>query len=66
MSDEVETTHIGIYVGGPDDLRKAEILKVKMPCGNEWALHPGDTIPVESIPCSCGSPRHWFYKVGNS
>ena len=33
-----------------------------LPCGHEVKYEKLEDIPFESVPCSCGDPRHWFIK----
>lgn len=35
---------------------------VEMPCGQKWHLAKGSAWPDHDIKCSCGNPRHWFFK----
>lgn len=37
-------------------------LEIKMPCNHSVIYESSIDIPVESVPCSCGDPAHWFIK----
>lgn len=36
-------------------------LKVMMPCGYQWLMTT--YIPSRDIPCACGDPNHWFFRL---
>ena len=42
---------------------KKPFLTIKMPCGCWSVYETFEDIPNESVPCSCGNPKHWFVKI---
>lgn len=35
---------------------------IELACGGKVIYQTFDDIPCESVPCSCGNPKHWFVK----
>ena len=46
--------------------RELPLLTILMPCGEKVEYPTEETIPLESVPCACGNPKHWFihYSTG--
>ena len=40
------------------------IIEGIMPCGETFEIKTFADVPLESWPCTCGNPRHWFVKYG--
>jgi len=36
-----------------------------LPCGHKFVTQTLADVPLESWPCTCGDPRHWFVKYGD-
>jgi hypothetical protein len=44
------------------NLKNANILFIKMPCGKSISFKKYEDIPDESMPCTCGNPKHYFIR----
>jgi hypothetical protein len=44
------------------NLKDANILFIKMPCGKSISFKKYEDIPDESMPCTCGNPKHYFIR----
>lgn len=64
-------TYIGEEVGlatytSSLKIEQHSIVYIRLSCGSIWRLKPGDCIPTNSIPCTCGNTNHWFWKMQTS
>lgn len=55
-ADAQTATFTGVQITG-------NLYAVKMPCGHVLTVGPGTTIPDHDVPCPCGNPRHFLWKV---
>jgi hypothetical protein len=62
-SDVFRAIGILVQAESPAHITDVPIISITMPCGSHWELCPGDTIPIVDVPCYCGNPNHWFFKV---
>lgn len=67
---DLKDNYYGLLLQGPTReliLKAAEMKlpfpgEVIMPCGEMLFLPDAASIPVESVRCPCGNPRHWLVK----
>ena len=57
------STAVGIQLSAPSLRDLPPLLEIKMPCGSSYEIRFGDTLPTNSVPCSCGNTNHWFIRI---
>jgi len=52
---------VDMLLDGDRDL-KCPVLKIGMPCGKEYIFEKREEVPLKTLMCGCGNPKHVVVK----